>query len=93
MEGAASHVVSETFQVTHKEATMPIMEQYNVAITTKGIFVAAGKIPPPGERKLHLIVEGTNELGVANATKELKRILEEATLAIDSSRLFGRYTI
>jgi ATP-dependent RNA helicase DDX46/PRP5 len=66
------------WKVTHKDALTPITEWTNCAITTRGTFVAPGRAPMPGERKLYLFIEGNDELSVHRAKTEIKRILNEA---------------
>jgi hypothetical protein len=66
-------------QVTHKDSLSQITEITGAAITTRGQFFRAGMQPPPGERKLFLLIEGPTELSVKRAKQEIKRILEEAT--------------
>ncbi len=68
------------WKVTHKDALYQITEMSGAAITTRGTFVAPGKNPPPGERKLYLYIEGPTDQSVKEAKAEIKKILEEATL-------------
>ena len=44
-------------QVTHRETVRDLAELTGAAITTRGVFVPAGRQPPPGERKLHLLIQ------------------------------------
>ncbi|TPX38456.1 hypothetical protein SeMB42_g06734 [Synchytrium endobioticum] len=68
------------WKVTNKENITQIAERTGAAITTRGLYFAAGTNPPPGERKLYLLVEGPDELTVSRAKKEIRRTLEESTL-------------
>ncbi|KAJ1548354.1 pre-mRNA processing RNA-helicase [Cladochytrium tenue] len=84
------------WKVTNKEQISQITEMCGAAITTRGNFVAPGKQPGPGERKLFLFIEGETEISVNRAVKEIKRILKEATaMAIESESTgsFGRYLV
>ncbi|PRP78953.1 hypothetical protein PROFUN_13265 [Planoprotostelium fungivorum] len=65
------------WKVTHKDALSAIQEWTNTAVTTKGTFVAPGRNPPPGERKLHLYIEGEDMQSVKKAKSEILRILDE----------------
>ena len=51
-----------------------------MTVTTKGVHVEAGRKPPPGLRKLYVLIDGQTELAVRNAKKALVQILEEETL-------------
>jgi ATP-dependent RNA helicase DDX46/PRP5 len=69
------------WKVTHKDALSNITEWTGAAITTRGLFFGPGVKVPPGERKLYLYIEGSSEHSVQTAKKEIKRILDEASLA------------
>ncbi|KAI9309408.1 P-loop containing nucleoside triphosphate hydrolase protein [Cunninghamella echinulata] len=69
------------WKVTNKEQISQISEITGAAITTRGTFFPAGKQPGPNERKLYLFIEGDSELVLEKAKREIKRILEEATVA------------
>ena len=43
------------WKVTSKEQISKISASSNAAITSRGVYVAPGKQPPPGERKLYLV--------------------------------------
>eukprot|EP01105_Mastigella_eilhardi_P008741 TRINITY_DN2104_c0_g1_i1.p1 TRINITY_DN2104_c0_g1~~TRINITY_DN2104_c0_g1_i1.p1 ORF type:complete len:664 (+),score=186.51 TRINITY_DN2104_c0_g1_i1:1377-3368(+) len=81
------------WRVTHKDALAPITDWTGAAITTRGSFVAPGKQPPPGERKLFLFIEGPTADSVGKAKKEIKRVLEESSLLLhpDQRTGGGRY--
>ncbi|KAJ2385461.1 pre-mRNA processing RNA-helicase, partial [Coemansia sp. RSA 2559] len=70
------------WKATNRDTLTQIIEQTGVAITTRGIFVPAGKPAPEGERKLYLSIEGDSERAVERAKTEIKRILTEATVQI-----------
>ncbi|KAI8096508.1 P-loop containing nucleoside triphosphate hydrolase protein [Halteromyces radiatus] len=69
------------WKVTNKEQISQISEITGAAITTRGTFFPAGKQPGPNERKLYLFIEGDSEMVLEKAKREIKRILEEATVA------------
>ena len=84
--------------VTNRTNVAKILEATGTSITTKGTYYAAGKeVPPGGEPKLYILVEGDTELVVANAMAELTRLLKEGTMAAadaDSrAPIGGRYTV
>ncbi len=78
-------LVPSRYKATHRECTTNISEWYNCAVTTKGVFVAAGRKPNPGERKLFLLIEGPTDIMVAKAQKEIVRLLEETTMQVGFS--------
>jgi hypothetical protein len=54
------------------------------------VHVESGKKPPPPQRKLYLYIEGSSKSDVANAYREIKRVLEDA--AFSSLNIAGGYT-
>ncbi|QDZ22735.1 DEAD-box ATP-dependent RNA helicase [Chloropicon primus] len=78
------------WKVSHKEAVFRMQNQYDVAITNKGVYVPPGKQPFSGERKLYLLIEGPTERGVKLCKTEIKKIIKEAT---EKSMMSGRYNI
>ena len=59
-----------------REGLPQVKESYgDVSVTTKGVHVEAGRKPPPGQRKLYVLIEGHTELAVRNAKKALLQIL------------------
>jgi ATP-dependent RNA helicase DDX46/PRP5 len=83
--------------VTNRTNVAKILDQFGVAITSKGNFYAAGKEPGPNDpSKLYLLVEGDSELSVRGAMKELLRLLQEAEMAAatqESKAPTGRYNV
>ena len=80
------------WKVTHKDALTPITEWTGCAITTRGTYVAPGRNPMPGERKLYLFIEGADELSVHRAKTEIKRILVETSAsAFPEKDNYGKY--
>ena len=73
-----------------------IKEWFNCSLTPKGSYVAQGRRPGPGERKLYLLVEGTSKADVDKAAASLHRLLEETTLQVGFSereRKSGKYSV
>ncbi|KAI1447970.1 P-loop containing nucleoside triphosphate hydrolase protein [Annulohypoxylon stygium] len=84
--------------VTNRTNVAKILEATGTSITNKGTFYPPGKdVPPGGEPKLYVLVEGDTELMVSNAMAELTRLLKEGTIAAadaDSrAPIGGRYTV
>ncbi|KAL1891878.1 pre-mRNA processing RNA-helicase [Sporothrix stenoceras] len=84
--------------VTNRTNVAKILDSTGTSITTKGTFYAAGaKVPPGGEAKLYLLIEGDTEVAVGNALTELTRLLREGTVAAADAEsrapASGRYTI
>lgn len=86
------------WKVTNKDSINDITEISGSAVTTRGNFFAPGTTVGPGQRKLHLLIEGTTQQSVETAVFEIKRILMEATAsalerAAQQGALPGRYTV
>ncbi|CAK9859561.1 unnamed protein product [Sphagnum jensenii] len=84
------------WKVTHKDALGQISEWTGAAITTRGQYFPAGKVPSPGERKLFLFIEGPTEASVKKAKAEIKRILEESTssaISLPGPTQPGKYSV
>ena len=83
--------------VTNRTNIAKVLEQTGVSITTKGTFFTNGRLPGPGEAKLHLLVEGETPVQVESAMRELRRLLSEASDAalVSASREVptGRYNV
>jgi ATP-dependent RNA helicase DDX46/PRP5 len=81
--------------VTNRTNIAKVLEQTGVSITTKGSFFTNGRLPGPGEAKLHLLVEGETPVQVESAMRELRRLLSEASDAALVSREVptGRYSV
>jgi ATP-dependent RNA helicase DDX46/PRP5 len=64
-----------------------ICEYAEVGITVRGIYVAPGREPPQGERKLFLAIEGLSEKGLSLAKAEITRtIKDEVGKMVSSSK-------
>lgn len=68
-------------------------------MTIRGIHIETGKRVPPGQKKLHLRIEGDSKYTVTNCYKEIKKVIEDAAmknLSITGGYLpapGGRYTV
>jgi len=63
-------------------------------VSVRGTYFEPGKSVPLGQRKQYLFIEGSSKHEVANAYKELKRVLEEnAAVAAASGMGGGRYSV
>ncbi len=84
--------------VTNRTNVAKILEATGTSITTKGSFYPAGKeVPPGGDAKLYILVEGDTEVVVTNAMRELMRLLKEGAMAAAEMEgrapVGGRYTV
>ena len=84
--------------VTNRTNVAKILDSTATSITTKGSFYPAGKeVPPNGDAKLYILIEGDTEVAVSSALTEMTRLLREATIAAadaDSrAPASGRYTV
>jgi len=84
--------------VTNRTNVAKILEATGTSITTKGSFYALGKeVPPGGDPKLYILVEGDTELVVTNAMRELMRLLKEGAIAAAEAEgragTGGRYNV
>jgi hypothetical protein len=55
--------------------------------------VQRGKTAPPGEKKLHLLIEGKDEADVLAFRAEVVRILEETAERSQPQQRFGKYSV
>jgi len=69
-----------------QETMQNISEWFGCGVVTTGIYVPLGRKPPVGQKPLALVVEGDSELSVRRARAELRRVLDEATEAVDEER-------
>ena len=82
-------------KINSKNAFDEIIERTGVNIIQRGIYIAPGKPVAAGERKLHLLIEGPNDLAVRQAKIDIVRLLEEETMKVSasSSSGSGRYSV
>lgn len=58
-------------QATQRETIGSISEMFGAAATAKGLYVAPGRKPGAGQRKLYLLIEGTSQIAVKQARVKL----------------------
>jgi ATP-dependent RNA helicase DDX46/PRP5 len=84
-------------RVLSKEIGVTIAELFGCALTTKGVYIAPGKKPGPGQSRLTVLIEGPNKMQVRRAQAELRRILEEVTSSVgfdkDMATSGGKFSI
>lgn len=83
---------------TLKESVKRVEEWTGAKILSRGVYVQPGRVPPPGERRLHLFIEASNEVIVKQAKAELLRVLEEETLRLGANAVIsqmgvGKYNV
>ena len=81
-----------------KESVKRVEEWACVSVVSRGVYVQPGRAPPPGERRLHLLIEGAGDALVKQAKAELIRVLEEETLRLGASAVMskmgvGKYSV
>ena len=83
------------FKLMHRDCIQATQEFTGCAIVSKGVYVAPGRKPAEGERKLYLLIQGATAINVKRAKSELLRVLEEATmeLGFDKGMLAGKYSV
>jgi len=83
-------------KVCSRDFLSSIYDLAGCQVSVRGSFIEPGKSIPLGQRKQHLFVEGSSKHEVANAYKELKRVLEEnaANSAMNGmNQSSGRYSV
>ena len=83
-------------KVTAKQVMDDICERTGVAVISRGSYIAPGKKIEPGDRRLHLTIEGSNEMGVKQARLEILKVLEDETIRISAAGTLstsGRYSV
>jgi ATP-dependent RNA helicase DDX46/PRP5 len=82
------------WKVIQQSGIASITEITGCGITTKGTFVAPGRQPPPGQRKLFLFIEGNTVDEVKKAKFEIKRMLDEACQTCrPDQQTYGKYSV
>jgi len=83
--------------VTNRTNIAKVLELTGASITTKGSHFQNGRLPGPGESRLHLLVEGETAAQVESAMRELRRLLSEASDAaltsLSREAPTGRYNV
>mmetsp|Transcript_11977 Transcript_11977/g.27767 ORF Transcript_11977/g.27767 Transcript_11977/m.27767 type:complete len:408 (-) Transcript_11977:234-1457(-) len=72
------------WKVTQKETTARLQDEFQTAVTLKGVYFGPGQTPEVGERRLYLHLEATSERVLQNCVVEIKRLLNEETLRVGS---------
>ncbi|VEU33632.1 unnamed protein product [Pseudo-nitzschia multistriata] len=77
------------WKVTQKETTTRLQDEFQTAVTLKGVYVAHGQTPDEGQRRLYLHLEATSEMVLQNCVVEIKRLLNEETLRVGAKSSSG----
>ena len=67
------------WKATHKTTVDTVQDSTGAAIISKGVFVERGAAPPPGERKMYLLIQAQSADAVRAAKAQLKAVIEEST--------------
>ncbi|KGG50713.1 hypothetical protein DI09_59p30 [Mitosporidium daphniae] len=67
------------WKVTSKDVMLAIQETCYCSMVVRGTHIPQNKTNPSGERRLHIVIEGDNELSILRARKDLLEIIIEAT--------------
>lgn len=78
------------WKVTQKETTSRLQDEFQTAVTLKGVHIDSSREPKEGERKLYLHLEATSERILGNCVQEIRRLLNEETLRVGAKGLSGR---
>ncbi len=73
-----------------------IYDRTGVAVISRGTYIAPNAKLQPGERRLHLVIEGESEMSVRQAKLEITQVLEEETRKVSASSMMmgsGRYSV
>lgn len=83
------------WQVTKKGSLDDVEEFTGCVVTTRGNFYAAGRNPPPGQRKLHLLIEGPTREAVRMARRDIRqKLVESAALSRPSDqKQYAKYSV
>merc|ERR1712070_169537 len=77
------------WKVTQKETTSRLQDEFQTAVTLKGVYIAPGQTPEDGQRRLYLHLESTSERVLQNCVVEIKRLLNEETLRVGAKASSG----
>ncbi|KAH8067932.1 helicase [Aureococcus anophagefferens] len=90
------------YRVTHRDNILRVQEETGCAIIARGQYIAPGKAPEPGQKRLYLALEAKDELSIKHAKAELKRLLGEETRELatsggkrgrDAMANYGKYSL
>ncbi|KAH8085592.1 helicase [Aureococcus anophagefferens] len=73
------------YRATHRDNILRVQEETGCAIIARGQYIAPGKAPEPGQKRLYLALEAKDELSIKHAKAELKRLLDEETRELATS--------
>jgi ATP-dependent RNA helicase DDX46/PRP5 len=77
------------WKVTQKETTARLQDEFQTAVTLKGVYFQPGQAPEEGKRRLYLHLEATSERVLQNCVVEIKRLLNEETLRVSAKASSG----
>ena len=77
------------WKVTQKETTTRLQDEFQTAVTLKGVYIAPGQTAEEGKRRLYLHLEATSEMVLKNCVVEIKRLLNEETLRVGAKAPAG----
>ena len=84
------------WRVTSREALAQISEYSDAGLTVRGTYYDPKVKIPEGERKLYIAIEGSTELSVSKAYREILRILKDELTKLKNSNQpmnKGRYKV
>ena len=68
-------------KVLGKDFAQGIQDMTGCLVLNKGSYFDYNRKPGPGQRRLYIYIEGQSKQEVANAYKEIRRFIEEASLS------------
>jgi len=77
------------WKVTQKETTTRLQDEFQTAVTLKGVYFSPQQAPEEGKRRLYLHLEATSERVLQNSVVEIKRLLNEETLRVGAKASSG----
>eukprot|EP01080_Neovahlkampfia_damariscottae_P010094 gene10094-2514_t len=85
-------------RMIQKDSLYQLTELFNVSIQCKGNYYAPGVKVPPDEKKLYILIEGTNKESMEQAKERILNLLaeysrEEGSIAGGPMRPLGKYTV
>ena len=82
-------------KATQRSQLDEICDQTGCNIISRGVYKAPGSKLEPGERRLHLLIEGPSDIQVKQCKLEVQRRLDEETMKLSASSTggTGRYSV
>jgi ATP-dependent RNA helicase DDX46/PRP5 len=77
------------WKVTQRETTSRLQDEFQTAVTLKGVHFDSSRTPKAGERRLYLHLEATSERILQNCVLEIQRLLNEETLRVGARGIGG----